>query len=175
MKAGRPKGTTGIKWGQGRNHKEPKRPQQTMLSEPALHPDLLPDLVHAFGSKERLCKELRVSPALLELYLDGTTEPPFTFLLAVYWQCPIGFGQAFSESHWTHQYNSYKRREAEERLDRVLGVLDVLVGRLGETHEVSAVIATEVAAALSNPNIGGMGGVPPMLSASVEPEERLPA
>ena len=176
MKAGRPKGTTGIKWGKGRGHKKPERPQQTMLSLPTgLGPEALDHLVALYGGMERACKDLRISRALMQRYLAGTTEPPFTLLLAIYWQGPVGFGQAFEESHWTHQHNAHLKRQAEERLTRVLTALDGLVAQIGETHEASGLIATKVAQALSDAPLETLSmpgkmcevGLPPPLTIGV--------
>lgn len=93
---------------------------RTMLSRPRISGSAqLRELVDGYGGVDRVCKDFRVAKSLLARYLSGSLEPPYTFMLAIYWQGPYGFSQAFSESHWTHQYNFSKRRVAEERCQKL--------------------------------------------------------
>lgn len=81
------------------------------------------NLVDDFGGIDLVCKAFKVTPDLVNRYLSGQLEPPYTFLLALYWQSRYGFDQAFSESHWSHQYNCFRLAESQERvksLERVL-------------------------------------------------------
>nr|CDL66352.1 unnamed protein product [uncultured bacterium] len=81
------------------------------------------ELVSDYGGIHRVSEDFQVTPGLVSQYVSGQLEAPFTFLLALYWQTSHGFRQAFSESHWTHQYNSFKVAEATEnvlKLERVL-------------------------------------------------------
>jgi hypothetical protein len=85
--------------------------------------DQLNELVADYGGIDAVSRDFHIAPDLLNRYLVGQLEPPITLMLAVYWQCSHGFRQAFSEAHWTHNYNSFRRREMEakvEYLERVV-------------------------------------------------------
>lgn len=82
------------------------------------------NLVDDFGGIDLVCKLFKVSPELVNRYLAGQIEPPYTFMLALYWQSRYGFDQAFSESHWSHNYNSFKLAESQERVKQLERVLE---------------------------------------------------
>jgi hypothetical protein len=107
------------------DYKEPERESRTHFSLPTLagH-EMLRELVSDYGGIDRTSKDLKIAADLLNRYLSGQLEPPYTLLLALYWQSCYGFKQAFAESHWTHQYNTFRRHEAEAKvahLERVVG------------------------------------------------------
>lgn len=96
----------------------------TMLSLPRISGSTqLEHLVHAYGGAEKTAKDLRIHKGLLSRYLNGSQEPPYTLLLAIYFAGPYGFSQAFSESHWTHQYNYRKRVIAEHENETLVRLL----------------------------------------------------
>ena len=105
-------------------HKEPARDSGRLFSMPRIGgAEQLKELVSDYGGIERVSRDFHIAPDLLNRYLVGQLEPPLTLMLAVYWQSSHGFRQAFSEAHWTHNYNSFKRRELEakvEYLERVV-------------------------------------------------------
>lgn len=76
----------------------------------------LRDLVEGYGGPELVCRDLRIAPDLLAVYLSGRVEAPFTLYLALHWSGPTGFNQAYSETHWTHQAMVARVKLAEARL-----------------------------------------------------------
>lgn len=95
------------------------RLDRTRFSMPTLRGhDQLRQLVDAYGGREMVCRDLLLSPELLDAYLAGEMEPPRTLLLALWWQGPDGFNQAFSETHWTHQAMVARAHLAESRLQQ---------------------------------------------------------
>lgn len=78
----------------------------------------LRQLVDAYGGVDLVCADLLIAPELLARYLAGEMEPPRTLLLALWWQGPDGFHQAFGETHWTHQAMIARARLAEARLEQ---------------------------------------------------------
>jgi hypothetical protein len=97
---------------------------RTMLSMPRLgDAGHLADLVRAYGGEVRVCMDFRIAPELLRAYLDGVVEVPRTVMLAVYWQGPDGFRQAFVESHWTHQDTTFQLGQAKDWIGRLQSVL----------------------------------------------------
>ena len=82
------------------------------------------NLVEDYGGIDQVCKAFKVTPDLVNRYLSGQIEPPYTFLLALYWQSRYGFDQAFSESHWSHQYNCFRLAESQERVKSLEKVLE---------------------------------------------------
>lgn len=101
------------------------------------------NLVEDFGGIDLVCKSFKVTPDLVNRYLSGQLEPPYTFLLALYWQSRYGFDQAFAESHWTHQYNCFRLAESQEKVKQLERVLQHAV-RLLE-HRVDAACLLEEA------------------------------
>lgn len=81
------------------------------------------NLVEDFGGIDLVCKLFKVSSDLVNRYISGQIEPPYTFLLALYWQSRYGFDQAFAESHWTHQYNCFRLAESQEKVKQLERVL----------------------------------------------------
>lgn len=77
----------------------------------------LAHLVREYGGAAVVAKDFRVTPQLLGRWLSGDLEAPFTFFLALWWQGPMGFRQAYSESHWTHDFVCFLRREAVDRVE----------------------------------------------------------
>jgi len=105
----------------------PKREHRSLMSMPVLAGAAqLRELVHVYGGFARTSRDFRIAESTLAGYLSGKHEPPYTLLLALYWQGPYGFEQAFSESHYTHQENWSKRRAAEERVAKFEGYFESL-------------------------------------------------
>lgn len=75
------------------------------------------DLIDSMGGAAQAAKVIRVTQELIDLWQSGQVETPWTAMLALWWQSPYGFAQAFNESHWTHQYNSMLKREARDRVE----------------------------------------------------------
>ena len=88
------------------------------------------NLVEDFGGIDLVCKSFKVSSDLVNRYISGQLEPPYTFLLALYWQSRYGFDQAFAESHWTHQYNCFRLAESQEKVKQLERVCIMLFGCL---------------------------------------------
>jgi hypothetical protein len=111
--------------------REPKRDGLQSFTLPKIGGvEYVRDLVSDYGGIDRVSKELKVAPDLVNRYITGQIEAPYVFLLALWWQSSHGFKQAFSEVHWTHNYNCFKRREAEEKvrsLERVLKHAEALL------------------------------------------------
>lgn len=105
------------------------------------------NLVADFGGIDQVCKCFRVEPALLNRYITGQIEPPYTFLLALYWQSRYGFEQAFSEAHWTHNYNSFKLAESQEKVKQLELVLEHAVRLLEWRSDAVDVLRDAVAQA----------------------------
>lgn len=87
-------------------------------------------LVSSLGGVSYVSKQFKMSEDLVSSYLTGEIDPPYTVLLALYWHSYYGFSQAFSEAHWTHDYNSFKRRQAEEKVVHLELVLEHAVAIL---------------------------------------------
>lgn len=106
---------------------EPKIPRRAAFSMPTLSGhEQLQDLVRAYGGSQRVINDFRIAPELLRAYLAGVMEPPFTLLLAVYWQSPYGFEQAFSETHWANQANYQRAQVAEAKLQQYSTLLELV-------------------------------------------------
>ena len=88
------------------------------------------ELVAAYGGVDAVAREFKMTVRLVESYITGQSDPPYTVLLALYWHTHFGFSQAFADSHWTHQYNCFKRREAEEKVAYLEKVLEHAVALL---------------------------------------------
>lgn len=108
----------------GTLQREPKRDSQSAFSLPKLGGvEHCKELVSDYGGVHRVADDLKVAPELVTRYITGQIDPPYVFLVALWWQTNHGFRQAFAESHWTHQYNSFRKAEAEEKvrsLERLL-------------------------------------------------------
>jgi hypothetical protein len=99
------------------------------------------ELVHSYGGRDLVARDLHMSPDLVDAYTVGKLEPPYAVLLAVYWQSAYGFAQGFSESHWAHQFNTVKRREAEAKVERYRLLLGVVAARALLSPEEFMVLA----------------------------------
>lgn len=117
------------------------------------------NLVADFGGIDLVCKKFKVGQDLLNRYLSGQLEPPYTFMLALYWQSRYGFDQAFSESHWTHNYNCFKLAEAKEKVNHLERVLEHAVKLLEHRTEASALLREAIDVA-KLPAVGAPPGVP---------------
>lgn len=127
----------GVKNGEGKaaRLREPQRPLQTMFTLPRIDgAELFDELVMAYGGPERVARDLKLSPDLVARWRRADPEPPYTMLLALWWQSPHGFNQAFSECHWTHLHNFNLRRQAEERNTLLEQTLQRVADVLGWDH-----------------------------------------
>lgn len=79
--------------------------------------EILRDLVDYYGGAERVSRDFRIGPKLLEKWLTGEVEPPRVAYLALWWQGPMGFSQAYREVHWAHEFMCFLRREARDRVE----------------------------------------------------------
>lgn len=109
----------------------------------------LDDLVRWYGGRQRVCADFHIAEELLDAYLRYEIHPPYTLLLAIYWQGPFGFDHGFVESHPVHKHNIVMRRIAEERAAKLLTMVDRIVQKLGPEHKVSALLTTAKDRALS--------------------------
>jgi len=113
---GRP---AGVKNGQGQTSgtRGPVRDSKSSFSLPKLGGAVqLRDLVADYGGIDRVSHDFRIGADLLNRYMVGQLEPPFTLLCCLWWHTSHGFQQGFAEAHWTHQYNTFKRKEAEAKV-----------------------------------------------------------
>lgn len=117
---------------------KPKRKDQeqaTMFSLPSLGGAAqLIELVMAYGGPERVCKDLQISRELLDRYCQDNPPAPYTTALAIWWQGPYGFNQAFSEAHRTHLHNYGMRLHAEERIRQLETTLTEIIIAIGPGH-----------------------------------------
>lgn len=81
-----------------------------------------------------VCKDFRISEGLLAKWCSGEIDPPLTVLLAIYWQSHKGLQHAFSESHWTNQYNCFRARDAEVKQAEMANGIKALLTQLKATH-----------------------------------------
>lgn len=159
-KGGRPKGVKNGEGVMGRmriDRKKHELEQRTMFTLPS-HlggPESLDDLVRIYGGHDRVCRDLKISQELLHRYLRGEPDPPFTLLLALYWQTPDGFNQAFSETHQTHMFNFAMRRQAESRARLLNELILKTVDLIGREHPLSVFLAAgqEHVLSLSGPSL----------------------
>ncbi|MBS3995019.1 MAG: hypothetical protein KGZ33_04440 [Alkaliphilus sp.] len=133
-----------------RTPKKIEAPKRTMFNFPSFGAEReIGDLVRAYGGRMRVCTDFHIAPDLLDAYLTHQLQPPYTLLLALYWQGPYGFHQAFCEVDATHLHNFAMRRLAEERSAKLIGMVERIVLKLGEDHKVSVLLTTAKARALS--------------------------
>lgn len=159
-KGGRPKGVKNGEGVMGRmriGRKKHELEHRTMFTLPS-HlggPESLDDLVRIYGGHDRVCRDLKISQELLHRYLRGEPDPPFTLLLALYWQTPDGFNQAFSETHMTHMFNFAMRRQAESRARLLNELILKTVDLIGRDHPISVFLAAgqEHVLSLSGPSL----------------------
>lgn len=119
--------------------KGPERPQQVTMSIPKLQgPNQLRELVHAYGGPERMVEDLKISRELLDRWCADDGNPPFHFLVAAYFIGPYGMSHAFSESHWTHQYNSFLKNRALDQVKMLENVVRACSQVLGMDHPALA-------------------------------------
>lgn len=97
-------------------------------------------LVSDYGGLHRVCEDFKVTADLVNRYISGQLDPPYTFLLALYWQTANGFEQAFAESHWSHQYNSFRRAQADEKVKELERVLDHAVRLLEHRPDAASLL-----------------------------------
>jgi len=128
-----------------------QRVTRTMFNMPILGgPEReLGDLVNAYGGRQRVCTDFHITSELLDAYLRYELHPPYTLLLAIYWQGPYGFNQAFAEVDMTHLHNFQMRRIAEERSARLIGFVNGVINELGQDHELSVLLASARSRALA--------------------------
>lgn len=134
-----------------RKPKVHKEPRQTMFTMPVLGgaERELADLVRAYGGRQRVCNDFHIATELLDAYLRYEINPPYTLLLAIYWQSPLGFHHGFCESEPTHLHNFGMRRLAEERCAKFMGFVDAVANELGQDHELSVLLVTARSRALA--------------------------
>ena len=87
-----------------------------------------------------MSKDFKVSVDLVNSYITGQLEPPYTFLLALYWQSTYGFSQAFAESHWSHQYNCFRLAESQEKVKSLQRTLEHAVRLLEHRADASSLL-----------------------------------
>lgn len=97
-------------------------------------------LVSDYGGIDRVSKDFKVSVDLVNSYITGQLEPPYTFLLALYWQSTYGFSQAFAESHWSHQYNCFRLAESQEKVKSLQRTLEHAVRLLEHRADASSLL-----------------------------------
>lgn len=97
-------------------------------------------LVSALGGVSFVSKKFKMNDELVNSYMTGEIDPPYTVLLALYWHSYHGFSQAFSEAHWTHDYNSFRRRQAEEKIVHLERVIEHAVALLERRDGASEAI-----------------------------------
>ncbi len=84
-----------------------------MLKPPRLNGIEHLRLFVSFLTIERACKIVDVHPATMRRWLRGSAPIPTAALQALYWLTPWGFSDAFSESHQTHRYLTWRLRQME--------------------------------------------------------------
>ena len=72
----------------------------------------LRELAHQYGGEERLGHALKIDHELMSKWLSGQIDPPYYLLVAAWFASPLGFQQAFSESHWANQENTILKNAA---------------------------------------------------------------
>lgn len=92
-------------------------PGQTRLYVPRLSSAKVGDMIQNFGGRDYTAKALRVAPELIDRWISEELETPQSVLLCLFWLSPQGFKEAFNQSHWTHQYNSFLKNEARARVE----------------------------------------------------------
>jgi hypothetical protein len=102
------------------SYQEPKRESKSRFSLPRLGgAEQLRELVDDYGGLAQVARDLRIGDDLLNRYLCGQLEVPYSLLVALWWQTSYGFRQGFSESSWTHNYNTFLKRQAEARAQQL--------------------------------------------------------
>lgn len=89
----------------------------SILSVPELDASSFRKLVDQMGGRDRACAVLGASRELVDKWYSGELHAPQSAVLACYWHGPAGFSQAFTECHWTHEYNAFLKNEARARVD----------------------------------------------------------
>lgn len=100
-----------------KNNSRPRPDRPTTLAIPPVDHLNVRDLIDSIGGPAEAATTLRVSEDLMRMWHAGEIDTPFTAQLALWWHSPWGFDQAFCESHWTHQYNTFLKREARDRVE----------------------------------------------------------
>lgn len=125
---GRPKGSKS----RPKTAKPP--PERTMFSLPRIGgKEAWAHLVRTYGGVDRVAADLKMTIDLVNLY-QTAQDPPYAVLIALWWQGPHGFDQAFSETHWTHMLNFAAKRNAEERVQLLEHKLTSIANALGHDH-----------------------------------------
>lgn len=98
------------------------------------------ELIDQAGGIERICTIFRAPEDLVRQWYSGEADPAAAAWIALFWQSAHGFKLAFSESHWTHNYNTFLKNEARGRvalLERAIASagLPVPPGRLTTAEE----------------------------------------
>lgn len=128
--------------------REPKRDSNTSLSRPKLGgAEHCRELVSALGGIHLVATDFKIDPDLLNRYMTGQIDVPYTVLLAFYWQSDWGFKHAFREAHWTHNYNSFRRAQAEEKvksLERVVGLAVALLEHRADAADLIRQVLADV-------------------------------
>lgn len=115
--------------------KGPQKPELLTLSLPKLGgSNQLRELVHAYGGAARMVEDLKVSRELLDRWCADDGNPPYHFLIAAYFIGPYGMSHAFAESHWTHQYNSFLKNQALDRVKVLEHVVSACAQVIGVDH-----------------------------------------
>lgn len=115
--------------------KGPEQAVPTTMSMPRLQgSNQLRELVHAYGGADRMAVDLKISRELLDRWCAMDGNPPYHFLIAAYFIGPYGMSHAFSESHWAHQYNSFLKNEALDKVKMLEHVVQACMAVLGHDH-----------------------------------------
>lgn len=120
----------GVKNGEGKSvstlAREPVRESKSVFSLPTRLGGVedLRELVSEYGGIDRVAHDFKLGADLLNRYLVGQIEAPFSLYVALWWQTSSGFRQGFAEAHWTHNYNSFIRKQAEAKARYLETVLE---------------------------------------------------
>lgn len=127
-------------------HTEPERDGPRQLSLPNIGgSEQLSDLVSDYGGIARVAQDFKVEAALLARYTSGQLAPPYSLLVALWWHTSYGFKQAFAEAHWTHQYNSFRRKEAEAKCRHLEVVVENAVRLLEHRADAADLVRQSLA------------------------------
>jgi len=156
--------------------REPKREKaRSAFSFPRLGgSEELCQLVTDYGGISEVSKDFKIGADLLNRYMVGQLEPPYSLLLAIYWQSSYGFRQGFAESHWTHQYNSFTRKQAEAKvryLETVVQHAIQLLEHRPEAADLARQMLSQVAAERSSGD--PLAGSKPLIRDGARPIEHV--
>lgn len=94
----------------------PKQLSTGLLPVPRVGGVPVKTLVEAIGGPKAAAACLRISDELMAKWITEELEAPFSAKVALFWQSRFGMEAAFSESHWSHQYNTFLKNEARARV-----------------------------------------------------------